>query len=306
MDGSRLNTFMGRRFHPTRLERVVANVAEQRTGEGGRGVDKRWHLALVVLDQHLGDAALVRCAQTGAEEHVAKGQEEHSEEKRHHVPALQGGDGQQESDGHEGNEQHLLGFFTLHADGFALHLDDAVAAASRNRANAWFVFVLLVGIDEHVLQGVFWQQFRHRACEHGLARPGVPNHQHVAALFGRLADDDRPRLLANDLVDQAVWDGDVAGGREANLVHPLLDRGLKHRIARVEQIDLLGSVLPHGRKHLFLVGRKRLVSGRSVRRRVLGLLSHASSCARLPFEAFSRPSGGLRLVHWSWSRYCCP
>ena len=97
------------------------------------------------------------------------------------------------------------------AYGFLLHLDDAFGSTSGNRADPRHVFVILVGVDKHVFEGVLGEKVGHGPSKHGLARSGVPDHQHVASLFGRLLDDDRTGFLSDDLVDKTVGDGDVGG-----------------------------------------------------------------------------------------------
>ena len=54
VDGPGLNPVVSGSFHATGLERVVANVAQQRPGKGGRGVNERRQFVRVVLDETFG------------------------------------------------------------------------------------------------------------------------------------------------------------------------------------------------------------------------------------------------------------
>ncbi len=175
---------------------------------------------------------------------------------------MQGGDGQKEGHGHEADEQHALGLLPLNADGLFLDLDDAVASSSRHRANAWFVFVLFVGIDQDVLKGVTWEKFRHGAGQHGFARAWVTDHQHVTALFCRLTDDDGAGFLADDLIDQAVGNGDLLGGGHAKFADPRFDGGLEHIVAGLTEDGFVGGVPgfrgPNRDLNVTVLGRHRI------------------------------------------------
>ena len=268
-----------------------------------------------MLHKHLGDAAFIRGAQARAQEHVPEGQQEHPEEEGHDVTALEGGDGEKESDGDETNEEHALGFLTLDANGFFLNLDDAVASASGNRAHAGLVLVFLVRIDQNVLEGIAGQEFGHGPGEHGLARTRIPDHQHVTALFSGLPDDDRAGFLADDLIDQTVRNRDFFGRRHADVVDPCLNAALKHVVAGLAKDSLVGRIIrfrgPHRHLDVILDGRHgldetvRLVFGRT--RNLVGVSAHGRTCVRLPFEAFSGGVNDVASAPHCWrSRYCWP
>ena len=248
-----------------------------------------------MLHEHLGNAAFIGSAQARAQEHVPEGQQEHPEEEGHDVTALEGGDGEKESDGNETNEEHALGFLTLDANGFFLNLDDAVASASGNRAHAGLVLVFLVRIDQNVLEGIAGQEFGHGPGEHGLARTRIPDHQHVTALFSGLTDDDRAGFLADDLIDQTVRDRDFFGRRHADVIDPCLNAALQNVVAGLSEDGFVGRVIgfcgPHRDLDIILGGRQgldetvRLIFGRT--RNLVGVSAHVYTCVRLPFEAFS-------------------
>ena len=228
---------------------------------------------------------------------------------------MQGGNGEEERDGDETDEEHALGFLTLNADGFLLDFDDAVASPCRDRAHTGFVFVLLVRIDQDILERVTRQKFGHRPGQHGLPRARIANHQHVAALLCRFADDDRARFLSDDLIHQTVGDGDVLRGGHSDAFDPGLDGGLQNVVVGLTKDGLVRGVVgfgrPNGDLNVAVNVRHGLVETIGlVQRRsqtVVGGSAHGLSCVRLPFEAFSGVMvDDASAVHCCWSRYCWP
>ncbi len=231
VDGAGLNTVVSRRLHTARLERVVADITEQGARQGCRSVDERGKFVQVVLHEHFRNAAVVDGTESASDEHVPESEQEATEQQGEQVAGLKSGDEEQESDGGKSDEQHALGFLTLLPNRFFLNLDDAFCTAGGHGSNPRDVFIVFVRVNQNVLKGVFGKQVGHGLRKHGLARSGVADHQHVAALFRGFLDDDRTGFLTDDLVDQTVGDGDVGRGFKLNRGDPFLNRGGKNLVS---------------------------------------------------------------------------
>ena len=73
---------------------------------------------------------------------------------------------------------------------------------SRNGDDLRVAFLVGIGAHQHVLESGGRHQLGHGLRQHGFARAGGADHEHVAALFRRLLDDAHGVILAYDLVYQ--------------------------------------------------------------------------------------------------------
>jgi len=199
VDGARLDAVVAGRLHPTGLERVVPNVAEQRAGVRAGRVAERRSLRVAVVHQQVRDHRVRPAVQVAEDEVDDPGGDDADEDLADDDERVAQHDG--DDDPHQ-QRPHLVALARL----LAVRVDDLVALAGGHRPDLRFVTVVRVVVDQHVLQLLFREQLGHRLREHRLPGPGRTDHHHVAALFGRLDDHVAGVLLSDDLVDESVGD----------------------------------------------------------------------------------------------------
>jgi hypothetical protein len=188
------------------------------------GVDEGGLVGRGVRDQELGDKRRLALA------HLPHHHEEHgggddAEDEDHRILRLE-----EEKDGEEADAQHQKelesGLALLLAIGLRLlRLDDLLALACGDDADARRMRVLLVRVRDRVFELFVGKKLGHRAREHRLARTRIADEHDVAALLGRFLHDLDRALLADDLVDELLRDGHLCGGLELLALDPRIDGG---------------------------------------------------------------------------------
>ncbi len=227
VDGADFDPFVRRRLKAARLERVVADVAEQGAGVAARGFDVGCVglLLRVVRQKQLGDgehdgvlALLEQHEHEQDDEETARqSQEIVGAEIVRDVAAHEEEHGQAEEGRDEAPLQDLVD--DLLAAGAGSHLGlDIGALAGFDREDQRLVGVLRVVVDQRVVELLGRQHLGHRFGDHRLARTRVADQKQVALLRSRLLGDGDGKVLADDLVDELLRDLDVLGGTDVGLL----------------------------------------------------------------------------------------
>jgi hypothetical protein len=230
VDGPGLDALVGRGLQPAGLEGVVAHVAQQAAGVGAGRIHEGRLVLGGVADQQLGHQRGLAHAHL-PHDHHQHGRGDDADDEDGGVAGVDVGDDGEGGDGQH-DEQLEGGLALLLAVGLGLlGRDDLLALAGRDDADAGLVGVLQVGVGDDVLEVLRREELGHGLGQHRLPRAGVADHHDVALLLGGLLDDLDGLLLADDLVDEAVRDLQVARAAEVlfqdPLVHGLQGGGLR-------------------------------------------------------------------------------
>ena len=97
VNGTWFDSVMSRCFHSTRLEGIVTDIAQERTGKSCSCIHERWHVFASMLNQYLWNSAFITGTKTATDKHVTKHEQKSTKQERENVTVLDCGNDKKET-----------------------------------------------------------------------------------------------------------------------------------------------------------------------------------------------------------------